>query len=94
MILFDVFLLPALVATLSGLLAHARGRPGWAVGLGIVGFIVVMVIGFAATLLGLVLQSGVVVVAITWSGVALYWLIAFVISSSLDKRPAVKEHHV
>lgn len=92
MIPFDLFLLPALVAALSGLLAHVRGRPGWAVGLAIVGFIVVMAIGFPAVLAGLLLQNGWVIEAVVWGGVALYWLIASLIAFSLDKRP--KKHHV
>jgi dolichyl-phosphate-mannose--protein O-mannosyl transferase len=83
-------LLPAMVAALSGLAAHARGRSGWAVGLAVVGFFVVLVVAFLVVLAGLIFHPAIGPNTLTlsvWSPVLLYWLIAIAIARTLDNKP-------
>lgn len=84
-------LLPALVAALSGLAAHFRGRPGWAVGLAVVGFVVVLPLAFLAVLAGIIFYPAIdqnILIAIVWGPVFLYWLIAIAVARTLDRKIA------
>lgn len=87
-------LLPALVAALSGLAAHWRGRPGWAFGLACTGFVVVFGFSFLSVLVGIVFHGMIRLEIIVWSGVILYWVVAIAIAFSLDPklrgRPSAK----
>jgi hypothetical protein len=69
------------------LFAYVRGHPGWAVGLACAGFASVFAFAFAAVLLGIVLHGDMMVGVAIWGAVAVYWLIATVITYSLGPKP-------
>jgi hypothetical protein len=82
-------MLPALLAALSGLAAHWRGRPGWAVGLAVIGFVAVFGWAFLAVFAGIIFHPAIgpnTLGVIVWTPVLLYWLVAIAVARSLDRK--------